>query len=374
MPAPLALGLVDVLLVVGKVLLVAHVMLALGAVLVWAERRVSAAMQDRVGPNRVGWWGLGQSIADLGKFIFKEDVVPAHVHKWMYILAPAITLVPAMITFAVIPYGPGMAIADLDVGLLYVLSIASLGIYGITLGGWASNSKYALLGGVRSSAQMISYEVVLGLSTVGVLLTAGSLRLSDIVTDQASSGWFLWRQPLAFLLFLAASYAETNRLPFDLPEAETELVAGYHTEYSSMKFALFFLGEYMAMVVSSALVTTLFLGGWSFFGLERLHWSVGLLIFAGKTLFLLFVYIWVRWTIPRFRYDQLMNICWRWMFPLALLNVLVTAGAAALDAPALQWLLPVVLLGMGLGAAVLAERRDEGPPPELAGAYPTSPR
>ncbi|MFO0931970.1 MAG: NADH-quinone oxidoreductase subunit NuoH [Planctomycetota bacterium] len=378
-PVVLALSLVDVLLIVGKVLLVAHVMLGLGAVLVWAERRVSAAMQDRVGPNRVGWFGLGQSIADLGKFIFKEDVVPAHVHKWMYILAPAITLVPAMVTFAVIPFAPGMQIADLDVGLLFVLSIASLGVYGITLGGWASNSKYALLGGVRSSAQMISYEVVLGISTVGVLLSVGSLHLGEIVENQAGHGWFLWRQPLAFFLFLTASYAETNRLPFDLPEAETELVAGYHTEYSSMKFALFFLGEYMAMIVSSALVTTLFLGGWSAFGLERLHWALGLGVFMAKTLFLLFVYIWIRWTLPRFRYDQLMNICWRWFFPLALANVLLTAGAEALDLPLLMWVLPVVLLALGVLAAAVAHRRDPGPPPLLADApagapVPSSPR
>jgi len=375
----LAVSLVDVLLIVGKVLLVAHVMLGLGAVLVWAERRVSAGMQDRVGPNRVGWFGLGQSIADLGKFIFKEDVVPGHVHKWMYILAPAITVVPALVTFAVIPYAPGMQIADLDVGLLFVLSIASLGVYGITLGGWASNSKYALLGGVRSSAQMISYEVVLGISTVGVLLSVGSLHLGDIVADQAASGWFLWRQPLAFFLFLTASYAETNRLPFDLPEAETELVAGYHTEYSSMKFALFFLGEYLAMIVSSSLVTTLFLGGWSAFGLERLHWAVGLLIFMAKTLFLLFVYIWIRWTLPRFRYDQLMNICWKWFFPLALGNVLLTAGAEALDLPVLMWVLPIVLVALGFAAAALAQKRDQGPPPELAAApvgapVPSSPR
>jgi NADH-quinone oxidoreductase subunit H len=319
-PVVVALSLVDVLLVVGKVLLVAHVMLGLGAVLVWAERRVSAAMQDRVGPNRVGWFGLGQSIADLGKFIFKEDVVPAHVHKWMYILAPAITLVPAMVTFAVIPFAPGVQIADLDVGLLFVLSIASLGVYGITLGGWASNSKYALLGGVRSSAQMISYEVVLGISTVGVLLTVGSLHLGQIVENQASHGWFLWRQPLAFFLFLTASYAETNRLPFDLPEAETELVAGYHTEYSSMKFALFFLSEYSNMIVASSLVTTLFLGGWSFFGLERLALGVGLACFAADALPALRLPL-DPWT-PALPVRPADEHLLAWFFPLALGNVL----------------------------------------------------
>jgi NADH-quinone oxidoreductase subunit H len=370
---PVSPGLWDITKVVIEVLIIAHVLLILGALMVWAERRVSALMQDRLGPNRVGPLGLLQALADLGKFIFKEDVVPGHVHKWMYILAPSIALVPAFTTFAVIPYGPNMQLADLNIGILFVLSIGSLGVYGITLGGWASNSKYALLGGVRSSAQMVSYEVVLGISAVGVLLTTGSLHLNDIVVNQTTHGWFLWRQPLAFFLFLTASYAETNRLPFDLPEAETELVAGYHTEYSSMKFALFFVGEYTAMTVSSALVTTLFLGGWSLFGLEKLGWLMGIAIFSAKALFLLFVYIWIRWTLPRFRYDQLMAICWKWCFPLALGNVLLTAGAEAAGLPFLLWILPLALLGLGIGAAALAGRRDPGTPalpigPALAGS------
>ena len=348
-----------------KVLLVAHVLLILGALMVWGERRVAALIQDRVGPNRVGPAGLLQSIADLGKFIFKEDVVPGHVHKWMYILAPSIAVVPAMVTFAVIPFAPGMQIADLNIGILFILAIASLGVYGITLGGWASNSKYALLGGVRSSAQMISYEICLGISAIGVVLSVGDLHLGRIVEWQAGNGWFLWHQPLAFLLFLTASYAETNRLPFDLPEAETELVAGYHTEYSSMKFALFFLAEYSNMIVSSALVTTLFLGGWSAFGLERIGWAMGLLIFAVKTIFLLFVYLWIRWTLPRFRYDQLMAIGWKWFFPLALGNVLVTAAAQAYGSPWLEWVVPLVLLALGIGAAAVAQGRDPGPPPAL---------
>ena len=358
-----------------KVLLIAHVLLILGALMVWGERRVAALIQDRVGPNRVGPAGLLQSIADLGKFIFKEDVVPGHVHKWMYILAPSIAVVPAMVTFAVIPFGPGLQIADINIGILFILAIASLGVYGITLGGWASNSKYALLGGVRSSAQMISYEICLGISAIGVVLSVGDLHLGRIVEWQASNGWFLWHQPLAFLLFLTASYAETNRLPFDLPEAETELVAGYHTEYSSMKFALFFLAEYSNMIVSSALVTTLFLGGWSLFGLERLGAAVGVLIFSVKTLFLLFVYLWIRWTLPRFRYDQLMGIGWKWFFPLALANVMVTAAAQAYGSPWLEWVVPLVLIAMGIGAAVVAQGRDPGPPPALdirrgAGAVP----
>ena len=369
---PADVGLVDVLLKLGQILLVAHGLLILGALMVWAERRVSAFMQDRLGPNRVGPMGLLQAIADLGKFIFKEDVVPGHVHKWMYILAPSIALVPAMVTFAVVPFGPGIQVADLNVGILYILAIGSLGVYGITLGGWASNSKYALLGGVRSSAQMVSYELSLGLAAVGVLLTVGSLNLNVIVEWQASHGWFLFHQPLAFFIFLVASYAETNRLPFDLPEAETELVAGYHTEYSSMKFALFFLAEYTNMIVASALVTTLFLGGWSLFGLERIGWAVGILIFLAKTCFLLFVYLWIRWTLPRFRYDQLMAIGWKWFLPLALLNVLVTAGGRAFELP---W--PVLsggLVARGGLATVLAQRKDATPVAALVSPVPPASR
>jgi NADH-quinone oxidoreductase subunit H len=286
----------------------------------------------------------------------------------MYVLAPTIALVPAMITFAVIPYAPGMQLADLNIGILYILSIASLGVYGITLGGWASNSKYALFGGVRSSAQMISYEVCLGISAVGALLMAGTLHLGELVEWQAANGWFLFHQPLGFLIFLTSGYAETNRLPFDMPEAETELAAGYHVEYSSMKFALFFLAEYTNMIVSSALVTTLFLGGWSAFGLERAGWFVGLLIFAAKTIFLLFVYLWIRWTLPRFRYDQLMAIGWKWLFPMALVNVLATAGAEAMDQPWLRYAMPLVLLGIGIAAAAIAGKKDPGPPPVLEGA------
>jgi NADH-quinone oxidoreductase subunit H len=347
--------------VLGRILLilvVVHALLILGALMVWAERRVSAWIQGRLGPNRVGPQGLLQPLADLGKFIFKEDVIPAHVNKWMYVIAPTVALIPSMVTFAVIPFTGAFAgepgtwvswqVADLDIGVLYILSIASLGVYGITLGGWSSNSKYSLLGGVRSSAQMISYELSLGLAAVAVILITGSLRLGDIVAYQADTTWFLFQQPVAFFIFLTASYAETNRLPFDLPEAETELVAGYHTEYSSMKFALFFLAEYSNMIVASALVVTLFCGGWTLFGLEKAGWVVGLLAFTGKTLFFLFVFIWVRWTLPRFRYDQLMALGWAWFLPLALVNVVLTAAAYALEASWVAYVLPVVLVLAGL--------------------------
>ncbi len=321
----------------GKIL---HVVIVAGVVLpmiaalmVWAERRVSAFMQDRLGPNRVGPAGLLQPIADLLKFIFKEDVIPGHVNRTLYILAPIMVLVPALIMFCVIPYARGMAIADLNVGLLLVFALASLGVYGITIGGWASNSKYALLGGVRASAQMISYELALSLSVVPVFLVVGELNLSEIVLWQSRNVWLVVPLFPAFVVFLVSSYAETNRLPFDCPEAETELVAGYHVEYSSMKFALFFMAEYINMVTWSALTVTLFFGGWTlpWVDLPAGGWGTFLsgLVFAAKVSFFLFLYIWVRWTLPRFRYDQLMSLGWKVMLPLSLVVIVVTSGVIA---------------------------------------------
>jgi len=361
--------------VLGRVLLVlliVHTILILSALMVWAERRVSAWMQDRLGPNRVGPEGLLQPLADLGKFMFKEDVIPGHVNKVMYTIAPLITVIPAMITFAVIPFtgsyelnaatgetfAQSWQIADLNIGVLYILSITGLGVYGITLGGWAGNSKYSLLGGVRASAQMISYELCMGLAVVPVVLIASSLNLGDVVAWQAGHGWLAFHQPLAAFIFLVAIYAETNRLPFDMPEAETELVAGYHTEYSSMKFALFFMGEYTAMTVGASLLVTLFLGGWTLFGLEQLGWWMGVLIFSAKVLFFMFAFIWIRWTIPRFRYDQLMWLGWGVFLPLTLVNVLLTAGALALDQGWIAWILPLLLILCGLVVAWLGWKRD----------------
>jgi NADH-quinone oxidoreductase subunit H len=300
--------------------------------------------------------------------MFKEDVIPGHVNKVMYVLAPAIALIPAMVTFAVIPFTghveadgarTSWQIASLDLGVLYILAITGLGVYGISIGGWASNSKYSLLGGVRASAQMISYELALGLAVVPLILMTGSLHLDDFIKAQSTGTWFVFTQPVAAFIFLTASYAETNRLPFDMPESETELVAGYHTEYSSMKFALFFLAEYTNMTVSSALVVTLFLGGWTFFGLENLGWFMGVVIFAAKTLFLLFTYIWVRWTLPRFRYDQLMALGWAWFLPLALANIVLAAGYVALGWDWLLWVMPLVAVGMVLLAVRVRQRREE---------------
>jgi NADH-quinone oxidoreductase subunit H len=314
--------------------------------MILAERKVSGWIQNRHGPNRVGPWGILQPLADGLKFLFKEDLIPAHVDKPIYLLAPVIILVPALITCAVVPFGSSiqigeytipLQIADINIGILYVLAITSLGVYGVVLGAWASNNKYSFLGGLRSSAQMISYELSLGLSIIGVLLLSESLSLREIVKAQGSYPWqwnFLIHFP-AFLIFTTAAFAETNRLPFDLAEAEQELVGGYHTEYSSMKFAMYFMAEYMHMIVGSAVAVTLFLGGWQFFGLERIggpFWS-GLIsfgIFSVKTALFLFGFIWVRWTLPRFRYDQLMNLGWKFLLPVALTTIVATATAWAL--------------------------------------------
>ena len=333
----------DILAAAAKILIFAHIALILGAYMSLVERKVSAWMQDRIGPNRVGPVGLLQPIADGLKFIFKEDVVPGHVNRVLYVLAPALTVIPAFLVLAVIPFGPPvqvfgrevqLAIADLDIGILFVFAIASLGVYGIVFAGWASNSKYALLGGVRSSAQMISYEVSLGLSVVGIFMATQSLRLTDVINYQADGVWNCFTQPIGFLVFVVCAFAETNRLPFDLPEAETELVAGYHTEYSSMKFAMFFLAEYTSMFVFASLVAVLFLGGWdipfvSQATLQALgNWGslLGFLSFMLKALAFMFFYVWVRWTIPRFRYDQVMTLGWKVLLPLTLVNIVITAG------------------------------------------------
>ncbi|PYO83694.1 MAG: NADH-quinone oxidoreductase subunit NuoH [Gemmatimonadetes bacterium] len=317
------------------------------ALLTLAERRICAWMQDRLGPNRVGPQGLLQPAADGLKNILKEETLPAQADKLLFLLAPAISFVPALLTFAVIPFGAPLhtkwgdiplVVADLPVGFLYILAISSLGVYGITLAGWSSNNKYSLLGGLRAAAQMISYEIAMGMSAVAVLLIAGNVTLSDVVARQATGTPLTWNVvPLAlgFLIFLVAAFAETNRLPFDLPEAEGELIAGYHTEYSAMKFSMFYIAEYSNMVTASALMTTLFFGGWD---IPFTTWDntapwtllktiASVAMFGAKVGFFLFLYIWVRWTLPRFRYDQLMALGWRVMLPLALVYLTVIATA-----------------------------------------------
>ncbi|MBI5367101.1 MAG: NADH-quinone oxidoreductase subunit NuoH [Planctomycetes bacterium] len=313
-------------------------------VLVYFERRIAAFIQDRLGPNRVGPMGLFQPLADAIKMIFKEDIVPDHVDRVLYVLAPVLAFVPPALAFAVIPFGHpirllgdriDLAIAPAGMGVLFLLAVGSTSVYGIAFGGWASNNKFSLLGGLRSSAQMISYEIPLVLALVAVLMTAGTLDLGRIVAQQAEfhlgilPAWNLFHQPIAFLIFFIAAFAETNRLPFDLPECEPELIGGYHTEYSSMKFAMFMMGEYVAMISMSALLVTFFLGGWSFPGIDPtstalLSGIASVVAFAAKVAAVLFVFMWVRWTLPRFRYDQLMNLGWKVLIPLALLNIMAT--------------------------------------------------
>ena len=325
-----------------KVLLVFAITMLTVLIMIYAERRVSAFMQGRLGPNRVGPQGLLQPIADGIKFLMKEDIIPAGVDKPVYLLAPAMLLIPALMTFAVIPFGASITlfgrniplqVADINVGILYILALTSIGVYGLVLAGWSSNSKYPLIGGLRSSAQLISYELAMGLAIVSIVLLAGSLRLNDIIANQQGYffSWNICKQPLAFLIFLIAIYAETNRLPFDLTEAEQELVGGYHTEYSSMKFAMFFMAEYANMITGAALTVTLFFGGWDVPFINESSMGIlgvilSILSFSFKTAFFLFLYIWVRWTFPRFRYDQLMNIGWKVLLPLALVNIFITAG------------------------------------------------
>ena len=322
-----------------KAVTVFFAVLTMFAYTVLVERRVAAFIQGRVGPNRVGPFGLLQPLADGVKAILKEDFTPLHVRKVYFWLAPAITMVPAFLTVAVIPFGSvlgnqRMVIADLNVGILYTFGIVSLGVYGIVLAGYASNSKYPFLGGIRSSAQLISYEIAMGLSVIPLFMLVGDLNLSSVIGYQAPTffSWLIFKQPIAFLIFVVAAFAETNRLPFDLPESEQELVGGYNTEYSSMKFALFFIGEYANMIAACAMMVTLFLGGWMlpWFGLNEpadsiLRGFAHIGIFLGKMGLLLMLLIWVRWMWPRFRYDQLMDLGWRRFIPLALANIFVTA-------------------------------------------------
>jgi len=309
-----------------------------------AERRVSAWMQYRHGPNRVGPFGLFQPLADGIKFLFKEAVIPDGAHPFLFRIAPILAATPAMMTIAVIPFGLGsvtipflnesrpLVVADVPVGALYFLAIGSLSVYGVILGGWSSNNKYSLLGSLRSSAQMLSYELALTLAMASAVLVSGSLSLNGIIEHQAQHGWNILLQPVAFLVFLVAAFAETNRHPFDFAECEPELVAGFHTEYSGMRFALFFIGEYCAMVAMSGMMATLFFGGplVPFLPPAETPWWLSILAFAAKTGFFLFFYLWVRWSFPRFRFDQLMNLGWKKLLPIALVNFAVTGAIVAL--------------------------------------------
>ena len=319
-----------------QISVILFILLTTVAYLTLLERKVMSLIQLRIGPNRVGPWGLLQPAADGLKMIFKEDIIPASASKWLYVAAPAIMLVPALMTLIVIPYGSeinlfGYAIplyvTRMNVALLYVVGLTSLGVYGIVLAGWASNNKYSLLGGLRSTAQLISYELALGLSIISVVLWVGSLDLVDAVNSQRGWGGFKWnifRAPIGFVIFFVAALAETNRIPFDLPEAEAELVAGYHTEYSAMKFVMFQMGEYLNLITSASIATTLFFGGWLGPGVDSYPF-LSLVYFALKVFILIFLTMWIRFTLPRFRYDQLMRFGWKVLLPAAIINIALTA-------------------------------------------------
>ena len=347
--------------------------------LVYVERKICAYMQDRIGPNRVGPFGLLQVLADGLKFILKEEFIPRTADKALFILAPCIALTTAMLSFAVVPFGateppplPGAApevveayrtsyqfviAPGIDIGILFIFAISSLTVYGIILGGWASNNKYSMLGGLRSSAQIISYEIPLGLSILGVVLMTGSLNLERIIWGQAEHGilgWNILYQPLAFLLFMTSSFAECNRLPFDLPESEQELIGGYHTEYNAFKLAFFFIAEYTHMITTSFLMVILFFGGWHlpWLATTESHWIIKLIVFAGKVSIFILFYMLVRWTLPRFRFDQLMGLAWKVMIPLALVNLVLVMIVKEFNL-SLWWLLPASLLAF-VGYALLA--------------------
>lgn len=315
-----------ILIATIKIIVVFSILILATAYMVWMERKVMAHMQVRLGPMRVGWHGLLQPLADGLKLIFKEDIVPAKADKILFVLAPVIAMVPALITFAVIPFGDtvsimgypvDMIITDVNIGILYILAVTSMGVYGIVIAGWSSNNKYSLMGGLRATAQMISYELTIGLSLIGVIMMTQSLSLVDVVNAQ-SKCWFIVLQPIAFIVYTISAIAETNRCPFDLPEAETELVAGFHTEYSSMKFALFFMAESANMLTVSAIAVTFFLGGWRGPFLPPVAW------FLIKLFLCIFFFMWIRSTYPRLRYDQLMKLGWKILLPVALVNILIT--------------------------------------------------
>jgi len=329
--------------ILASVILIMSLVVAMYSTLI--ERKVAAFIQDRLGPNRAGPWGILQPLSDGIKLLFKEEFMPNTADKFLYILGPALTMLTALLASAVIPWGPDLNIAgkdfplqvaDLNIGILYIFAILSISVYGIMIGGWASNNKYSLLGAVRASSQMISYELGMGLSIIAIVMMSGSLSLNKIVEQQAGFNWNIWYQPLGFLIFLICAFAETNRTPFDLPECETELVGGYHTEYSSMKLGFYLFAEYINMFISGAVMATLFLGGYHFPFEDRLGLAqnvvgvIGFMVFFMKIAFFGFLFMWVRWTLPRFRYDQLMRLGWKALIPLAILNVMITGAVILL--------------------------------------------
>lgn len=338
------------------ILLIFVITLLIAAYSTYAERKVAAFIQDRIGPNRAGPLGLLQPLADAVKMFFKEDFIPAQSSKWLFILGPCLSMLTALMTSAVIPFGdsiqyssePGkvwdvpVQAIDVNIGILYVFGLVSLGVYGVMVGGWASNNKFSLLGAIRAASQNISYEISMGLAIIAILMMTGSLSIRHIVEQQHGGNWNIFYQPLGFIIFITCAFAECNRTPFDLPECETELIGGYHTEYSSMKLGFYLFAEYINMFVSSAMISSLYFGGYNYPGMDWVQTQltgamgeiaghnvatlIGTVVFFGKSLFFVFFYMWVRWTLPRFRYDQLMNLGWKGLIPLAMINIILTGG------------------------------------------------
>jgi NADH-quinone oxidoreductase subunit H len=342
-----------VLLVKGIIVLAVFAISMLMALYeTYFERVIAAFIQDRVGPDRAGPWGMLQPLADGGKLFFKEDFIPTLADKWLFILGPSIAMATALLSSAVLPFGDTIIVAgqkidlqaiDVNIGILWIFGIVSLGVYGILIGGWASNNKYSLYGAIRAASQNISYELAMGLTLLAIILMTGSLSVKSMVLSQHGIAWNIFYQPLGFILFLTCSLAECNRTPFDLPESENELVAGYHTEYGSMKMGLYLFSEYVNMFVSAAVLASLYLGGFNYPGMDAVHTfltsslgetfghnlatAIGTMALFMKIFFFIFLFIWIRWTLPRFRYDQLMNMAWKWMLPLAVINLIITAAA-----------------------------------------------
>ncbi len=323
------------------VVILFSVSLAVAAYSTYAERKIAAFLQDRYGPDRAGPWGLLQPLADGGKMFFKEEIIPNASDKFLFILGPCIFMTTALMTSAAIPWGKSLhlfgrdislQVANLNIGILYIFAIVSIGVYGIMIGGWASNNKFALLGAIRASSQMISYELAMGMAIIALLLTSNSLSIRDIVDQQAGFHWNVFYQPLGFIIFLVCAFAECNRTPFDLPETETELVGGYHTEYSSMKLGLYLFAEYTNMFISSAVISCLYFGGYHFPFIDSLNLPqnvaaiISVFVLFAKVCFFIFFFMWIRWTLPRFRYDQLMRLGWQMLLPLAIVNVLITGA------------------------------------------------
>lgn len=381
-----------VLIVKGIIILVIFgITLLIATYSTYAERKVAAFLQDRIGPNRAGPWGLLQPIADAGKMFFKEDFIPSQASKWLFILGPCLAMLTALMSSAVIPFADSIRFAwdkvnyeipvqgiEINIGVLYIFGVVSLGVYGIMVGGWASNNKFSLLGAIRAASQNISYEIALGLSMITILMMTGSLSVRAIVDEQASFfEWNIFTQPLGFVIFLTCAFAECNRTPFDLPECETELVGGYHTEYSSMKLGFYLFAEYINMFVSSAFISALYFGGFHYpfmnevgNALENslgtvaghnLASAIQFVVFFAKIFFFIFFFMWVRWTLPRFRYDQLMNLGWKSLIPLSILNVVVTGAGLLYDFKYASWLIAVVMIVLAVMSTSKEPKREVVP-------------